>query len=54
MNIHRDFKRNDDVYVELENQNLNNEYRVDPTRERKARTDEEMSQEAAMLRKLFI
>jgi diadenosine tetraphosphate (Ap4A) HIT family hydrolase len=42
-----DFRRNDDVYEELENQKL------DPDAERRPRTDAEMAEEATTLRALF-
>ena len=51
-----DFKRNDDVYTELENQQLDKEYTkltVDPDEARRPRTVEEMAKEALELRTLF-
>ena len=46
-----DFKRNDDVYEHLDNQNLDRV--IEEEEERKPRTLEEMAQEAATLRTLF-
>jgi hypothetical protein len=46
-----DFKRNDDVYEELEKQDLNTV--LDVSDDRIARTTEEMSLEADKLRSLF-
>ena len=45
-----DFKRNDDVYTELERQNLDKEFTVDPTEDRRPRTLDEMAKEAMILR----
>ncbi len=46
-----DFKRNDDIHEEIENQNLDKVF--DPDIERKPRTLEEMAAEALRLRELF-
>ena len=46
-----DFKRNDDIYEELENQKLDKSY--DPAASRSPRTDEMMAAEADILRTLF-
>lgn len=46
-----DFKRNDDVYEELERQELEKEF--DPSLARKARTLAEMTDECLILRGLF-
>jgi bis(5'-adenosyl)-triphosphatase len=46
-----DFQRNDDVYEELENQNLDKAITADE--DRKPRTMEEMAAEASILASLF-
>lgn len=53
-----DFRRNDDVYEELEKQRLDQSLkphgeRVDPDAERRPRTEAEMAEEASSLRSLF-
>ena len=50
-----DFRRNDDVYEELEKQKLDQVLKphVDPDAERRPRTEAEMAAEASNLRSLF-